>query len=208
MCLLFRRRRFERNCRKSKWQPHPTFFSGWWLSHDWICWVMRCLLSQVILLEKIRETLGPQAKTNKECMHSGCRMIEYVEWWDAFYLKSYYWKRSEKLWDHKQKQIQSACSQPPWKKSGVFVELLASFPWLHGDLPHTAHTVAERVVLCRGAWFWNKILQDAMAENLDKQWIRITGTRDAPALAPPALRRKTKKKKNLISTPWLCHQKN
>ena len=34
MCLLFRRRRFERNCRKSKWQPHPTFFSGWWLSHD------------------------------------------------------------------------------------------------------------------------------------------------------------------------------
>ena len=120
----------------------------------------------------------------------GCRMIEYVEWWDACYLKSYCWKRSEKLWDHKQKQIQSACSQPPWKKSGFFVELLASFPWLHGDLPHTAHTVAERVVLCRGAWFWNKILQDAMAENLDKQWIRITGTRDAPALAPPALRRK------------------
>ena len=149
MCLLFRRRRFERNCRKSKWQPHPTFFSGWWLSHDWICWVMRCLLSQVILLEKIRETLGPQTKTNTECMQS-----------------------------------------TPLKKSGVFVELLASFPWLHGDLPHTAHTVAERVVLCRGAWFWNKILQDAMAENLDKQWIRITGTRDAPALAPPALRRK------------------
>ena len=150
MCLLFRRRRFERNCRKSKWQPHPTFFF----------------------------------------QGGGCRMIEYVEWWDACYLKSYCWKRSEKLWDHKQKQIQSACSQPPWKKSGVFVELLASFPWLHGDLPHTAHTVAERVVLCRGAWFWNKILQDAMAENLDKQWIRITGTRDAPALAPPALRRK------------------
>ena len=70
MCLLFRRRRFERNCRKSKWQPHPTFFSGWWLSHDWICWVMRCLLSQVILLEKIRETLGPQTKTNTECMQS------------------------------------------------------------------------------------------------------------------------------------------
>ena len=107
-------RRFERNCRKSKWQPHPTFFSGWWLSHDWICWVMRCLLSQVILLEKIRETLGPQTKTNTECMQS-----------------------------------------TPLKKSGVFVELLASFPWLHGDLPHTAHTVAERVVLCRGAWFWN-----------------------------------------------------
>ena len=36
-------------------------------------------------------------------------------------------------------------------------------------MPHTAHTVAERVVLCRGAWFWNKILQDATAENLDKQ---------------------------------------
>ena len=70
MCLLFRRRRFERNCRKSKWQPHPTFFSGWWLSHDWICWVLRCLLSQVILLEKIRETLGPQTKTNTECMQS------------------------------------------------------------------------------------------------------------------------------------------
>ena len=34
MCLLFRRRRFERNGRQSKWQPHPTFFSGWWLSHD------------------------------------------------------------------------------------------------------------------------------------------------------------------------------
>ena len=118
MCLLFRRRRFERNCRKSKWQPHPTFFSGWWLSHDWICWMMRCLLSQVILLEKIRETLGPQAKTNKECVHSGCRMIEYVEWWEALHLKSYCWKRSEKLWDHKQKQIQSACSQPPWKKVG------------------------------------------------------------------------------------------
>ena len=90
---------------------------------------------------------------------------------------------------------------PLEKKSGVFVELLASFPWLPGDLPHTAHTVAERVVLCRGAWFWNKILQDAMAENLDKQGIRITGTRDAPALAPPALRRKTKKKIYLISTP-------
>ena len=149
MCLLFRRRRFERNCRKSKWQPHHTFFSGWWLSHDWICWVMRCPSSQVILLEKIRETLGPQTKTNTERMQS-----------------------------------------TPLKKSGVFVELLASFPWLHGDLPHTAHTVAERVVLCRGAWFWNKILQDATAENLDKQWIRITGTRDAPALAPPALRRK------------------
>ena len=89
---------------------------------------MRCLLSQVILLEKIRETLGPQTKTNTECMQS-----------------------------------------TPLKKSGVFVELLASFPWLHGDLPHTAHTVAERVVLCRGAWFWNKILQDATAENLDKQ---------------------------------------
>ena len=118
MCLLFRRRRFERNCRKSKWQPHPTFFSGWWLSHGWLCWVMRCLLSQIILLEKIRETLGPQAKTNKECMHSGCRMIEYVEWWDALHLKSYCWKRSEKRWDHKQKQIQSACSQPPWKKWG------------------------------------------------------------------------------------------
>ena len=108
----------RRNWRKSKWQPHPTFFSGWWLSHDWICWVLRCLLSQVILLEKIKETLGPQTKTNKECMHSGCRMIEYVEWWDACYLKSYCWKRSEKLWDHKQKQIQSACSQPPWKKVG------------------------------------------------------------------------------------------
>ena len=125
------------------------FFSGWWLSHDWICWVMRCLSSQVILLEKIRETLGPQTKTNTECMQS-----------------------------------------TPLKKSGVFVELLASFPWLHGELQHTAHTVAERVVLCRGAWFWNKILQDATAENLDKQWIRITGTRDAPALAPPALQRK------------------
>ena len=90
----------------------------------------------------------------------------------------------------------------PLEKSGVFVELLASFPWLHGDLPHTAHTVAERVVLCRGAWFWNKILQDAMAENLDKQGIRITGTRDAPALAPPALQRKKIKKKtkfNIIS---------
>ena len=58
---------------------------------------------------------------------------------------------------------------PLEKKSWFFVELLASFPWLHGDLPHTAHTVAERVVLCRGAWFWNKILQDATAENLDKQ---------------------------------------
>ena len=126
MCLLFRRRRFERNCRKSKWQPHLTFFSGWWLSHDWICWVMRCLLSQVILLEKIRETLGPQAKTNKECMHSGCRMIEYVEWWDACYLKSYCWKGSKKLWDQKQKQIQSACSQPPWKKSGVRLALAFS----------------------------------------------------------------------------------
>ena len=58
---------------------------------------------------------------------------------------------------------------PLGKKGWFFVELLASFPWLQGDLPHTAHTVAERVVLCRGAWFWNKILQDAMAENLDKQ---------------------------------------
>ena len=97
----------------------------------------------------------------------------------------------------------------PLKKSGVFVELLASFPWLHGDLPHTAHTVAERVVLCRGAWFWNKILQDAMAENLDKQWIRITGTRDAPALAPPALRRKkSKRKQNPTSFLWLCRKKN
>ena len=90
---------------------------------------MRCLLSHVVLLEKIRETLGPQTKT-KYRVHA---------------------------------------ANPLEKKSGVFVELLASFPWLHGDLPHTAHTVAERVVLCRGAWFWNKILQDATAENLDKQ---------------------------------------
>ena len=69
-----------------------------------------------------------------------------------------------------QTKTNTECMQStPLKKSGVFVELLASFPWLHGDLPHTAHTVAERVVLCRGAWFWNKILQDATAENLDKQ---------------------------------------
>ena len=69
MCLLFRRRRFERNCRKSKWQPHPTFFSGWWLSHDWICWVMRCLLSQVILLEKDHRNFGTTNK-NKYRVHA------------------------------------------------------------------------------------------------------------------------------------------
>ena len=144
MCLLFRRRRFERNCRKSKWQPHPTFFSGWWLSHDWICWVMRCLLSQVILLEKIRETLGPQTKTNTECMQS---------------------TPLGKKWGF----CRTACS----------LSLVALKP-----ATHCTYCGWKGCPMSRG------VVLEQNSSRRDKQWIRITGTRDAPALAPPALRRK------------------